>query len=324
MEIKILDGNFKLRGIIDSFTSLRYTECLREAGHLDMRIPFDSELYGLLKPPARLLIENLIFNAEVVRCEGEEILVSGVGIFDEFRHIYVCDPSFQSSTPTRFLSNLASKASFEGVKYVIYGQTEVVEQTVDLYSWCDSYASIMLKIFHDYSLGYRMLYDSQKQELGFYVTPLNDKAYDNDRLVIVSDEREDYELISASLDVKNYKNNIDLLQWYGSTGISYNQSFDRSHGEPKRSLASLTSIPAFSEADIYSGFRSIASELFIKHSKKQEYRIRLSRELLVELGDIVFFECSRLKESLGAVIVEKETSYSDTGLKKILTLEVDK
>ncbi|MBO5374621.1 MAG: hypothetical protein J6A54_04150 [Clostridia bacterium] len=324
MEIKVLDGSFRLKGIIDSVQSLSYTECLRSAGRLHMKIPFDKELYELLKPPARLLIDSLPFNVEMLRCEKNTIIVTGVGIFDEFRHIYICDPKHQSTTPSHYLSYLASEASFDNVRYVVYGQTEVSESAVELYSWCDSYESIMKRIFHEYDLGYKMIYDDKLEELAFYIVPLHDKAYKGSSVLVVSDERGDYELIESVLDVSDYKNNVELLQWYAHTQIGYRESFDRSGGEPKRSIAMETSIPAKSETDIENGFRAIAGELFAKHSKRQEYKIMPTRELGAELGDIVFFESSRLGQSHGAVLVERETSYGDTGCKKILTLEVDK
>lgn len=324
MQIKVLSTDFKITAIIDSANSLKYTESFREAGEFYLRVPFSSELYKKLFPPARVLVEDLIFNIEKIELENGEIIVEGIGLFDEFSQMYITTPRTITATPFSIVSMLASEANFEGANYVYYGLTSGSSQAISIYEWCSTYSSILLRIFKDYNLGYRLKYDDKNGEIAFHLRELIDKAYNEETRVVLNDQREEYELVRCLYDIKNYKNYVHTVQMYQSSGELYSQTYDRTNGEPKREIAVATTIPADTEGALFSGFNTVANKVFERYTQKELYEIRILKDRGIKVGDICAFENEKLGFGKGATVLSRKVRYNGASKEEILVLEIEK
>lgn len=324
MEIKILSVDFKIVRVLDSAIYLSYTECFKRAGDFKMRVPFSTELYKSLLPPARILVENLIFNVEMIEVENGVISVTGLGIFDEFSHMSITSPFLGVATPCSTIARLASTASFEGTSYVYYGLTEVSSEVIKRLDWCSDYASVITGIFEDYNLGYRMIYNDQTNELEFHLRQNIDKVYNAEERVIISDQTQDYELLKATLDIRNYKNRVEVAQWYIAHAHLYTQAYDRSDGERVRQISVPAQIPAENEEQLFAGFKTIADRTFQEYSAKEIYRVRILKDKGIRVGDICALECLALDFGKGAVVASREVKYENGTREEILIMEIDK
>lgn len=324
MEIKILSVDFKIVRVLDSALYLSYTERFTSAGELKMKLPFSTELYKILLPPARILVENLIFNVDMIEVENGVISVTGLGIFDEFSQMSISTPFLGISTPCSIVERLAGSATFEGTSYVYYGLTEVSEEPQKRYDWCSDYATVLTGVFEDFGLGYRMIYNDQTNELEFHLRQNIDKVYNAESRVIISDQTEDYELLAGRLDIRNYKNRVEVSQWYIAHAELYTQAYDRSNGERVRQISVPAQIPAENEEQLFAGFKSIADETFKKYCGKEWYKIRILKDKGIRVGDICALECFALDFGKGALVASREVKYENGTKEEILIMEIDK
>lgn len=322
MEIKILTPNFKLLYVLDGATSLSYTESFQDAGELQMTLPYTASLYKMLLPSNRLLVEDLIYTIEKTELENGEIKVRALGLFDHFSHMYIGTPTYMSSTPATLVAQLASVADFEGVNYTYYGLT-LRENPIMVMEWFVDYKSVLTKIFKKYALGYRMSYDYASGELAFRLLQVFDKAYNEQNRVIVSDQRDCYELLGCIKDMDNYKNKIEIFQWSATIGDYISKTYDKSGSEPKRTLSYLASVPAENEAELIAGFDTIADNLFAKHQKRELYKIRMLTDMGIRVGDVCAFECRLMDAPMGAYVSDRYVNYKNGKREEILIMEIE-
>ena len=324
MEIRILGKKFDLAEIIDDPIELRYTECFRKAGELYMRVPFERERYSNLATGSRIMVEGLIFTVNKVRVSENEIIVEARGLFDELRQIYLATPEMlEEKTPVELIEELVGLARFNGVNYTIQVNADTTGETVKVYDWCASYYEIIASLFNSYGLGYRMVYDDTRDALQFRICPLIDKVSESSAMVLLSQEKEDFELIRVVRDDTSYKNFITVREWFEVNEIMYEKSYDHTATENKRELAVSVITGARTEKELYSAFDTVARNLFNKHRRVNEYTILPLRELGIELGDVCRLECPELDVSMGALVSGREVYQGQGGSYEHLILEVD-
>lgn len=322
MEIRILTNDFKLLKILDGVPQLEYSECFQDAGEIRLTLPFSQKMLEMTAVGARIVVEELVFTIDSVRVSDDTIIITGAGIFDEFKHIYVTIPHASSATPNNYALELASALSLSGVSYSAYGLATTYD-TIEVYDYCTSYASVLKRLFKEYGLGYRMRYNGDKNELEFHLLAEVDKAYDSQSRKIISDTRESYELVDYVYDVSGYKNYIQLLQWYPVTRRTITRAYDRSYGDTKRVLCEAVSIPAETEGELYMAFEARAISLFNEHRMRHYYVIRPTRELGIRVGDICRLEAQELSRGSGVLFSERRVRLLDTGRDELYVLEVD-
>ena len=324
MEIRVLGSDFKLRGIIDGALELRYSEKFREAGEFFAKIPFTKENYALLKPPSRILVEELLYTVERVSCTEDEIKVSAEGIFSEFKNIYVTEALEIEDSPTAILSQLARELGIQGVGYEVYSSGLRDDRVVLAYGCCSDYYSIMSQLCQDYELGFRMLYNPLKNELGFYLMHVSDRAsvYASGYTVI-SDERDSYTRIEAITDVSDYKNRIEFIYRLNLTGNLESVVYERSDiGEAQRGCVEHPRVLASTREELVKELNALAAKRFGELRKKRYFKVWLRDNINHSLGNLCAVEASRIGEYATALLTEREIEIKDTVRSEILLLEV--
>lgn len=326
MIVKALTHDFKLCAVIDTISTLSYTEDFQEAGELSMTLPFKKELYQILKPPCRLLIEDLIFNVDKIHASESEIRVHGSGIFKEFEQFYISMPEEQNASPAQILYSMASRASFEGISYGVYGLAVPDERVCEIYEWCRDLYGIMTQLCFDYDLGLRMVYDFNGGELRFHILDVRDRATNSaTTYTTISDSRESYAQIESVCDISNYKSFVELIYKINSLDELVSYTFNRCPGDesPRRYIEYPHLLPA-GDNELYSMFNTRANQIFKERRKKQYYRVTLLGEPLHRVGDLCYVESSALGEHEWALLTRREVSLIDAHRTEALILEVRK
>ena len=324
MEIKLLTSDFKLIGIIDNPKSLTYTECFSDAGTLYMEVDFSRELYAILKPPCRILIEDLIFNVDKLWLQNGVIRVYASGIFAEFKQFYISMPEQQSGSAADILYSFASRASFDGISYKVFGIGSEDTRVCESYEWCSDLYTIINQLCYDYSLGFRIIYSFEAQELRFHLLDTRDRATNQASVyTVISDRLGTYSGIESVDDVTNYKNTIELIYRINALGelvsLTYNR---RPPNESVRGLAVYPFIMPKDETELYNMYATCAAKLFKDHRRKRYFNVTIAADAKYRVGDICFFESLELGERHYALLTERRVELVDTVPVETVTLEV--
>ena len=324
MEVKILDMGFKLRGVIDTPRTLRYSECFYDAGKLYMELAFEKSLYESLKPPCRILVEDLVFNVERRWYVDGIIRVYGVGIFSEFKHQHVTQGIELTAKPSEILHDYAVKMTFEGVNYRVFSMQGEDERVYSGVEWCESLYDIISRICYEYALGFRIVYSFDTGELRFHILDARDRAtHEASELTFISDRMDVYSDIETDIDLTNYKNKIELVWKINSLHEVQSFIFERVPvGEGQRAMVENPYIWAMTETELRALFYARARELFKLHRKKHQYRVRLMQDPKHRVGDICYVESVALGEKDYALLTEREIEITDTSRSETLILEV--
>ena len=322
MDIKILTNDFCLVHVLDSVIRLEYTECFREAGRLYLEVSEGEKELSVLCVGNRIIVDRLVYTVVATNVKNGVISVTGVGFFEELDHLFMTQPRISYAIPSAYALELASSLSVDGVVYSAYGISQN-GPIIEVYDYGKSYASILKRLFSEYDLGYRIFCSEKKNEIEFHVLALVDKAYDADNRVILSDEREDYELVGYEDDIERYKNRIELVIWYPVTQTLQRRTFDRSGNEPERELCvPVDDVIATTEAELNLALSERAQEIFAERKRKHFYTVRPTRELGINLGDSCMIESVTLGRADGATFCERKVQISDTGRDELYVFEV--
>ena len=323
MEIKTLSPSFALTGVIDTATILSYSECFAEAGKLFISLPFTTEHYQLLKPPCRILVEDLIFNVDKIQATSEQIRVYGSGIFSELKQFYIASPEEQNGAPCDILYDFASRVSFEGISYAVYGIATKDERVHEGYEWCTDLCTIISQLCYDYDLGFRMSYSFDTRELGFHIFSVRDRATSEaSTFTTICDGVGAFSKIESIYDVTNYKNYVELvylLRAYDKVdSVVYNRCAE---GESIRGYCEHFAYPFLSNTP-QAVCDARARQIFKAHRKRRQFRATLNGAPQHRIGDLCYVKSEALGEMAYALLTEREISVINGARQEVLILEV--
>lgn len=324
MQVRVLTDNFNLSAVLDKILYLKYTESFSEAGDIYMKIPFELEHYKKLKPPSRLLIGDLLYTVERLKCSNGEIEVYGNSIFDDFKHASITKPRTLEGKPSSMVYDLASEMSFNGVNYHVYGVSDIDDYIEEAIEWCTSYKSTISRICYEHDLGFRIVFDGMTRELKFIVNTIADKATASAlRYTVISDKRDTFVDFESTVDISNYKTCIEFVYRINAIddydSIVYDKTpldeIQRIHTESPHIIANTT-------AEFIKLLGTRVSEFFKSHRKIRGFKVRLRGEPKHIVGDLCYVENSALDECTYALLTTREVVFDGNEEYEELILEV--
>ena len=324
MDVKILNTEFFLIGVVDTYTYLRYTDDFRDAGELEMRLPFDASLYALLSSECALLVEDMLYTVKRIRVENNEIYAYALGFFAELREFYTSSPVLYEMSASSIILSLISALKFEEVTFKTYGITGS-ETAIQEYDACASYYDVIKRIARENGVGFRFSYDPSTRELAFRVLSVTDRASPSVKeLCVISDRRDSYLSLEAHTDIANYKNIVDIVYGYGTDGELLMYSLNRCsvYEKPRRIMDSAQSLIFTDERTRSIALRTYAEKLLARHAKKDSFTVKLLCNPGARIGDLCYFESVALGRTEYCLTTAREVCFSDTCRTETLTLEV--
>ena len=308
MTVKILSDDFKLRGVLDNIIFLRYSEGFNYAGSAYLVIPFDKSHYESLKPPSRLLIEDMPYTVEKIKSSGEQIEISARGVFHDFGQFAIAEPRIFVGKPSETVCALARDITFRGVGYGVYGITDSVEAQKEKLEWCTSYERAISSLCAENGLYFRMIFDGDSRELKFILDKSVDRSVENPLgYSVISDKRTPFIELEMIRDISSYKTRVELLYRLSSINGYRSVVFDKTPSdELKRTYTEIVNFTDVSYADIDGFLERRAEEILASHTKNNAVRVRILGKSAHRVGQICFFESERLGESFVALIKDRE------------------
>lgn len=324
MEIRTLSHDFKLTGVLDGVKYLKYSECFRDAGELFALFDFSRKSYELLKPPARILIDGLVYTVEKISCSEEEISVWAVGIFAELKEQYIAMPLELEGAPSYLLYQLAERVVFDGPSYAVYGIEGEDTRASLMFEWCTDYYSMITQLCYDYELGFRILYNDVKNELGFYITGISDRASDSaTEYTVISDRRDTYTSLESVIDISKYKTKLEFIYRINSLDELESYVYDRTRAdEQERGYVEYPRIVGASYEELAKEFDALARRRFKEYRKRRYFKARLRTNPKHQVGNLCYVESTLMGESAYALLTEREIEIKDTVCSEALLLEV--
>ena len=324
MTVNILSDDFKLKCVLDEIIYLKYSERLCRAGYAYLTIPFKKESYDALKPPCRLLIEDMPYTVEKIKCSPTTIDVYARSIFHDFRHFVIGAPRKFTGKHADMVYTLASEVSFKGVDYRVYGITDTGDSQSDRVEWDTSYEDAITRLCQADNLYFRIIYDATSRELRFLIDKRVDRAVSNPLgYLTVSDKTEPFLDIEVTRDMSEYKTRIEFLYYINQAIGHQSIVFDKTpQNELPRTCSEIPPIVGNTHEEYQTLLNKRAEEVFEKHVKHHQIRVRIRGKGEYKVGQLCLFESTLLGETHRVVITKREHSYNRGREYEELTLEV--
>ena len=308
MTVKILSDDFKLSGMLDNIIFARYNEGAYYAGHAFLIIPFDKSHYEALKPPSRLLIEDMPYTVEKIRCIDDQIEISARGVFHDFSQFALTAPKTFAKKPSEMVCELANGVTFRGIQYGVYGIGDFSEPQKERVEWCTSYERAISALCAENDLCFRMTFDGESRELKFLLDNCVDRSIENPLgYSVISDKRTPFLELELIRDISSYKTRVELLFRISTINGYRSAVIDRTPSdEMARTYTEIVDFPAESFSDIDGYLERRCEALLAAHPKTNELRVRISGKSTHRAGQICYFESERLGESFKALIKDRE------------------
>lgn len=308
MVVKVLSDDFKLREVLDKIIYLKYNERLCRAGYASITIPFDKTHYEALKPPSRLLIEDMPYTVERIRCTKSTIEIYARGIFHDFRHFAITEPRTLEGTGADIVCTLAGELSFNGADYKVYGITDTSLPIQKKLEWCTSYEGVITRLCIDNGLYFRIILDSDSKELRFLVDKQIDRSVQNSLgYSVISDRRTPFLDLEFTRDMSNYKTRIEFLYRINAIQSYSSIVYDKTpSNELKRTYSEAPQIIADTSEEVEALLEKRVGEIFERYRKTNELRVRISGKSTHRVGQICLFESEMLGESYKVAISKRE------------------
>lgn len=324
MTVKILSDDFKLRGVLDNIIFLRYSEGFNYAGRAFLIIPFDKSHYEALKPPSRLLIEDMPYTVEKIKCSEEQIEVSARGAFHDFGQFAISEPRILAGKPSEIVCALARDITFRGVEYGVYGISDSVEAQEERLEWCTSYERAISTVCAENGLYFRITLDGDSRELKFILDKSVDRSVENPLgYSVISDKRTPFLELERTCDMSSYKTRVELLYRLSAINGYRSVVFDKTpSNELKRTYTEIVNFTQETYEDMDGFLERRAEEILASHTKSNTLRVRILGKSTHRVGQICFFESEMLGESFVALIKDREYVLGQSEEYEELILEV--
>lgn len=324
MDVKILNTSLLLVGAVDKYTYLRYTEDFRDAGELELRLPFDSSIYAILSEQSYLFVEDMLYVVRKLRVQNDELYVYALGFFAELREHYTKVSSVYQMSPSAIILSLVSALKFEDITLKSYGVTDT-DRTIEECDACESYYDVIRRIARENDIGIRFSYNPESRELAFRILTIRDRATPSVKeLCVISDRRDSYLSLEAITDTTNYKNIADVVYGYDSMGNTLTYTLNRCtpYESPRRILDFPRGLIYTDEESREVATRIYAEKLLAGHAKRDAFVVKALCNSGARVGDLCYFESTQLGRMEYCLVMAKEVCFSDTYRTETLTLEV--
>jgi hypothetical protein len=173
-------------------------------------------------------------------------------------------------------------------------------------------------------LYFRIIYDATSKELRFLIDKRVDRAVSNPLgYLTVSDKTEPFLDIEVTRDMSEYKTRIEFLYYINQAIGHQSIVFDKTpQNELPRTCSEIPPIVGNTHEEYQTLLNKRAEEVFEKHVKHHQIRVRIRGKGEYRVGQLCLFESTLLGETHRVVITKREHSYNRGREYEELTLEV--